>query len=90
MYYEATVKTKTVSNNSLEPEIEKHRGKRVNLIRGWRVEEGPYCGQQCYITVPYFGWIPKGELKDMKQISCYESLNEKCKNPINRYERLRG
>jgi hypothetical protein len=75
MFYEATLKTITI--NSLEPEIEKFRGKRINLIKGWRAEQGPYWGQQCYITVPYFGWIPEGELKDMRQISFPELKRKK-------------
>lgn len=67
MYYEATLKT--ITNNSLGPEIEMFRGEKINLIKGWRAEEGPYWRQQCYFTIPYFGWIPEGELKDMRQIS---------------------
>ena len=67
MYYIATLKR--ISSNSLDPEIEKFRGEKTTLIKGWRAEEGPYCGQECYITTPYLGWIPECELEDMKEIS---------------------
>ena len=75
MFYEATLKT--ITNNSLDPEVEKFRGERIILIKGWRAKEGPCWGQQCYITIPYFGWIPEGELKDMRQISDPEWKREK-------------
>ena len=67
MIYEATLKTKT--SNSLEPEVEKFRGEKIILIKGWRAWEGPYWGQECYITTPYIGWIPECELEYMKEIS---------------------
>jgi len=75
MFYEATLKT--ITNNSLDPEVEKFRGERIILLTGWRAEEGPYWRQQCYFTIPYFGWIPEGELKDMRQISYPEWKRKK-------------
>ena len=75
MYYEATLKPENVE--TLDPEVEKLRGEKIILIKGWRAENGPYLGQQCYITGPYFGWIPECELKDMKQISYSEWKNKK-------------
>lgn len=70
MFYEATLKTMT--KNSLDPEVEKYRGERIILIKGWRADVDPYWRQECYITSPYFGWIPECELEDMKAISCKE------------------
>jgi len=83
MHYEATLKT--ISNNCLDLEVEKHRGKRIDLIKGWRAEEGPYWGHQCYITIPFFGWIPECELEDMIEISGIDL--EKERNCVqNRYD----
>ena len=75
MHYEATLKT--ISNNCLDLEVEKRRGKRITLIKGWRAEKGPYWGHQCYITIPYFGWIPECELEDMIEISSIDLEKEK-------------
>ena len=87
MFYEATLKT--ITNNSLDPEVEKLRGERIILITGWRAEEGPYWGQQCYLTIPYFGWIPEGELKDMRQIFYPEWKREKS-DPEKRQNSIKG
>ena len=72
MYYEATFQPKNVKLSNLE--VEKFMGKKIFLFKGWRAAEGPYSGQQCYITSPYIGWISECDLKDMKQISYSEWL----------------
>ena len=70
MYYEATFQPNDVK--ILDLEIEKFIGKKIFLFKGWRAAEGPYSGQQCYITSPYIGWISEFDLKGMKQISYSE------------------
>ena len=70
MYYEATFQPKYVKLSNFE--VEKLIGKKLLLFKGWRAAEGPYSGQQCYITSPYIGWIPECGLKDMKRISYSE------------------
>lgn len=70
MFHKATLKT--ITSNSLDPEVKKFRSERIILIKGWRAKEGPYWGQKCYITTPYIGWIPECELEDMEEISCID------------------
>jgi len=75
MYYEATLKP--MGAGALSPGLEMFRGEKVILIKGWRADAGPHLGHQFYITTPYFGSIPEGELKDMRQISYPEWKRKK-------------
>jgi len=67
MFYEAIYEPSKTAH--LNGESKKFIGKRIALQVGWRLKDGPYKGQHCFIPSSNFGWIPTCDLKDIKNIS---------------------
>ena len=45
-------------------------GKRIPLMDGWIIQDGPFKGQHCYyIPNTRIGWIPASDLKEIKPVS---------------------
>ena len=78
MFYEAIYEpSKTERLNGM---AKKYIGKRLALQDGWRITDGPYEGQYCYIPSLNFGWISASDLKGIKNIS-YVKWKEIHDNP---------
>ena len=67
MLYEAIYQP--LDADTQNSEARKFMGKKIALQEGWRIEKGFYKGQHCYIPSANFGWIPQGDLKNLKNIS---------------------
>ena len=67
MFYEAIYEP--LRTECFNSKAKKHKGKRLALQDGWRLTDGPYKGQYCYIPSLNFGWIPACHLKGIKNIS---------------------
>ena len=67
MFYEAIYEPSETER--LNGEADKFIGRRLALQEGWRLMDGTYKGQYCFIPRPNFGLIPACHLKDIKNIS---------------------
>ena len=67
MFYEAIYEPSKTEH--LSGEAKKFMGSKLALQDGWRLTDGPYKGQYCFIPRPCFGLIPACDLKGVKNIS---------------------
>jgi hypothetical protein len=68
MFFEAIFQpSRTKGYNSVAKSLV---GKRIPLMDGWIVQDGPFKGQQCfYIPSTKVGWIPASDLQQIKPVS---------------------
>ena len=68
MFYEAIFHPSEKMDYNTD--AKKIAGKKIAVIDGWIVKDGPFKGQNCfYIPNSEVGWIPICDLKELKPIS---------------------
>ncbi len=68
MFFEAIFEPSAQTDYNAD--AKKLTGKRIAVLDGWIVKDGPFKGQHgFYIPSSTVGWIPIGDLKELKPIS---------------------
>ena len=69
MLFEAIYQPSEIKD--LSSKAKKLVGRRIVIQIGWKLDNGPYKGQYCYLPNPDFGvgFIPASDLRNIRNIS---------------------